>query len=250
MRWLVFVSFVVVFALPFGWFLTASFAEQWRYPALVPVAWTLQHWEVLRQSDWMERAVRTFFLALPVAAGATAAGFWSAHALRRLPQGEKWLLWAYLPYSFSPVVYAHVLKFLFNSMELSGHLAGVMLAQFILCYPFAVLFFFNWFDHQVSDMEALSRTLGASPQVVWLRVLLPLARSALITCFFQMFLISWFDYGLCSVIGLGQVRTLTTAVYQYIAEANAGLAAVSACLLCLPPWILLLFNQSVVTQKR
>ena len=243
MRRLPFITLVLLFALPFVYFGVAAFAEQWRFPALWPPGWTLQHWAALGGGQWGQSALLSLSLALLTGGIATALGFWTAHGLSQSKHARRWLLWAYFPYAFSPVIYAHGLKFFFNSAQLAGQFLGVLLGQLILCYPFAVLFFFSHFDQRLREMEALSYTLGAGPRAVWWRVLLPVSRPALLLCFFQIFLISWFDYGLSSVIGLGQVRTLTVAVYQYILEANAGWAAVSACLLCLPPLVLLWINQ-------
>jgi putative spermidine/putrescine transport system permease protein len=76
----------------------------------------------------------------------------------------------------------------------------------------------------------------------------PVSKPVLLLCFFQTFLISWFEYGLTSVIGLGQVRTLTIALYQYIGEANQYVAALAGCLVCLPPLLLLWLNQRYVYQ--
>jgi len=80
-------------------------------------------------------------------------------------------------------------------------------------------------------------------------VLIPMSKLALLICFFQTFLISWFEYGLSSVIGLGQVRTLTIAVYQYIGESNQFVAALASCLIALPPLLLLWFNQRFVFRQ-
>lgn len=249
MRRFFFSSLLLMFVLPFAYFLAASFADQWRFPALWPPGWTLQHWAALGGAQWSQSALQSLALAALVGAFATALGFWTAHGLSQSPQARRWLLWAYFPYAFSPVIYAHGLKYFFNVAHLSGQFWGVLLAQLVLCYPFAVLLFYTHFDVRMREMEALSYTLGAGPRAVWLRVLIPVSRPAILLCFFQIFLISWFDYGLSSVIGLGQVRTLTVAVYQYITEANTGLAAVSACLLCLPPLVLLWVNQAFLQKN-
>ena len=64
-------------------------------------------------------------------------------------------------------------------------------------------------------------------------------------CFFQTFLISWFQYGLTLLVGSGKVETLPLKVYDYVSEANLGYAAVAGCLLVLPP-VLLADRKSVV----
>jgi putative spermidine/putrescine transport system permease protein len=78
------------------------------------------------------------------------------------------------------------------------------------------------------------------------KVLLPLAKGMLIICFFQTFLLSWFEYGLTSIIGLGKIQTLTIKVFMYIKEANYFYGALSSCLLVLPPVILLYLNKKYI----
>ncbi|MBK8191717.1 MAG: ABC transporter permease subunit [Lewinellaceae bacterium] len=248
MRRIVLWVLLTLFCLPFAYLPALSLASGWRFPGLLPSGWTAGHWTDLGGGgdDWAENALRSLALATATGLLATGAGFLTARHLSGHPKRQLWLALAYLPFAFSPVIYAHCLKFFFNVSDLSGTFAGVLLAQFILTYPFAILLFFNHFDHSLRAMEDLTYTLGGSTRAAFWRVLVPVSRPALLICFFQTFLISWFEYGLTSVIGLGQVRTLTIAVYQYIGEANQYVAALASCLVCLPPLVLLWLNQRFV----
>ncbi len=246
MRRIVTVLLLSLFVLPFGYLLLLSFATGWRFPALLPEeGLTLDHWTNLGSTggNWGASALTSLLLAIAVGLISTAAGFLTAKQLAAHPRRSLWLTLAYFPYAFSPVIYAHCLKFFFNVSNLSGAFSGVLLAQFILTYPFAILLFFNHFDPAIKAMEDLTYTLGGSARAAFWRVLVPISRPALLICFFQTFLISWFEYGLTAVIGLGQVRTLTIAVYQYIGEANHYVAALASCLISLPPLLLLWLNQ-------
>ena len=242
---------IALFVLPFGYLLVLSLATEWRFPNLAPAGWTLGHWNDLGSAggNWLGSLMTSFLLALGVGLISTSLGFLTAWQLAWHPRRPLWLLLAYVPYAFSPVVYAHCLKFFFNISNLSGTWPGVMIAQCILTYPFAILLFFNHFDHHLKAMEDLAYTLGGSSKAVFWKVLAPVSRTILLICFFQTFLISWFEYGLTSVIGLGQVRTLTIGVYQYIGESNIYVAALASCLVSLPPLLLLWLNQRFVFRK-
>ncbi len=248
MRRTILATLLLLFLLPFAYLLALSFASEWRFPALLPLGWTLDRWTDLSGTggNWASSALTSLALATVVGLLSTGTGFFTAWQLSAGQKHGLWLRLAYLPYAFSPVIYAHCLKFFFNVSDLSGTFLGVLLAQFILTYPFAILLFFSHFDHALQAMEELTYTLGGSARTVFWRVLIPVSRAALLVCFFQTFLISWFEYGLTSVIGLGQVRTLTIAVYQYIGEANQYVAALASCLVCLPPLVLLWLNQRFV----
>ena len=242
---------LALFILPFGYLGMLSLASEWRFPHLLPVTWTMAHWTGVGSAggNWTSSALTSLMLASTVGVLSTGFGFLTARYLSAHPKRQLWLMLAYLPYAFSPVIYAHCLKFFFNVSDLSGTLSGVLLAQFVLTYPFAILLFFNHFDRSLQAMEDLTYTLGGSVRAAFWRVLVPVSRTALLICFFQIFLISWFEYGLTSVIGLGQVRTLTIALYQYIGEANQYVAALASCLVCLPPLALLWLNQRFVFRQ-
>jgi len=244
-------ALLALFTLPFGYLLALSMATEWRFPNLLPEAWTLSHWTEIGRAggNWVSSAFTTLALATTVGLGATTGGFLTAQQLSKHPNRQLWLTLAYLPYAFSPVIYAHCLKFFFNISSLSGSFSGVLLAHFILTYPFATLLFFRHFDASIKAMEDLTYTLGGTPRAMFWRVLVPVSRTALLICFFQTFLISWFEYGLVSVIGQGQVRTLTIGVFQYIGEANQYVAALASSLVCLPPLLLLWLNQRFVFRQ-
>ena len=103
------------------------------------------------------------------------------------------------------------------------------------------------FDKQLAAnkraMEDLVRTLGGTTWQLYRRVLLPLSRAPMAICFFQTFLISWFQYGLTLLVGTGKIQTLPIRVYAYVNEADPGYAAVASALLMLPPVLLLWSNR-------
>ncbi len=250
-RRIVIALLLTLFLLPFGYLSLLSVATGWRFPALLPEGLTAYHWGNMGSAGgkWAAHAGSSLALATLVGVLSTAMGFLTARHLSLHPKRQLWLMLAYFPYAFSPVVYAYCLMFFFNIFNLSGTFFGVLLAQCMLTYPFAILLFFNHFDATLQAMEALTHTLGGTTRATFWRVLVPVSRPALVLCFFQIFLISWFEYGLTSVIGLGQVQTLTVAVYQYIGEANQYLAALASCLVCLPPLALLWLNRRFVFRK-
>ena len=91
--------------------------------------------------------------------------------------------------------------------------------------------------------------MGSNSGHTYTKIILPLAKPFLMVCLFQCFLMSWFEYGLSSVIGYGKVETLTIKVFQFIGEANIFYAALCSCLLIIPPIILLWLNKKFVVQQ-
>jgi putative spermidine/putrescine transport system permease protein len=157
---------------------------------------------------------------------------------------------SYFPFVLSPVIYAAVLYNYFIRLGLSGNILGVILGQLLIAYPYAVILFNGFWNNRMQDIEKLVQTLGGNRWQTYKRVLLPMAQGFLLVCFFQTFLISWFEYGLTTIIGVGKVQTLTLKVFQYINAANFYNAALCSSLLVIPPIILLYINKRYLFQRR
>ncbi|TNE54273.1 MAG: ABC transporter permease [Bacteroidetes bacterium] len=238
-----FTGLILVLALPFVYLPLLSLATQWRFPLLIPDELTLQHWtQALSIGGISGSLLFSAFTALAVALACTALGFRVARTIARHPHRQTLVAIAYLPYAFSPVIYAFCLQFFFLKTSLNGTVAGVFLGQFLIVFPFTIILFVNHWTPRLRAMEELVYTLGGTPAAAWSRVLLPISRPALLNGLFQTFLLSWFEYGLTSVIGQGRVPTLPVRVYQYIGEANPYFAALGSTLLICPPLLFLWLN--------
>lgn len=228
-----------------------SFSINWAYPNVLPQTFTLAHWKTfLFDGDGLQQSFfDSLIIALFVAFSATLLGFitskWMAYHKRKILL----LTIAYLPFALSPVIFAICLKFYFLKAGLAGNLAGVIIAQLIIAFPYSIIFFTSFWNNSIKHYYQIADTLGSTPLYSYLKIVFPLAKPFLITCFFQCFLISWFEYGLTNTIGYGKVQTLTIKVFQFIGEANIFYAAVCSCLLILPPVILLWLNKKFVLHQ-
>ncbi|MEL7535155.1 MAG: ABC transporter permease, partial [Bacteroidota bacterium] len=227
-RWFTYLLASLVL-LPFAMLLALSFAEGWRFPAILPETWTGEHWLRLLQLDGGLGAslLLSMGISLLVATAATLSGFLTSKFIAYSPFRERYLILAYCPFVLSPVVYAACIHYFFIKMGLSGHIAGVLIGQMIIAYPFAVIICYGHWNERIRSMEQLVATLGGSKREAFFNVILPLSKGILLVCFFQCFLISWFEYGLTTLIGVGKVQTMTLKVFQYINEADIYLAALS-----------------------
>lgn len=241
-------GFAAAVLFPFAFLLALSFGQNWRFPALLPSVWTPDNWQMLlaSQSDLGQSLARSLGVSVSIAFTATGLSFFTAKHIAYHRLRERLLTVAYFPYVFAPVVLAATLQFYFIRLGLAGKTGGVMLAQLFLVYPFGVIFFTGFWNERMRAMEQLSATLGGNGWQTFRRVLLPGAKGALLVCFFQTFLISWFEYGLTTLLGVGKVQTLTVKVFQYIGEANIFYAALASVLLVLPPVVLLWVNKQVL----
>lgn len=240
-------------ALPPALLLLLSFTHGWPFPEIWPRRLRLDLWAaVVRGGEGAGGGalggVFLTSLALSCAVGtiATAVAYVTAKHIAYHRLRERLLLLAYAPFVMSPVVLGVALLYLYLRLGLAGSFAGVALAQILFAAGYGVVFFNGFWNREKRDYEELVRTLGGGTGQLYARVLLPLSRDALRLCFFQTFLLSWFQYGLTLLIGGGAVQTLPMKVFDYLFEANLGYAAVAGCLLVLPPVALLWVNRRLL----
>lgn len=228
-----------------------SLSARWFYPAVTSHTFTFQWWDLLfdTQSALFRSTFLSIFLSGTVAAISVAGGFFISRSIAYHAKNKIWLLTAYFPYVITPVVFAIMINIYFLRMGLTGNVFGVILAQLFITFPYAVLFFYGFWNDRIRNLEQLVATMGGSFRAKVANAIFPSARGLLAIGFFQCFLISWFEYGLTRLIGVGKVQTLTILVYNYVSEANPYLAALSGLLLLLPPLIILAANRKALLQK-
>jgi putative spermidine/putrescine transport system permease protein len=248
-RRLLALALAVALVLPLLLLLMLSLARHWTWPAVLPAQWQLRQWQDLLAdvaglgaSLW-----RSLGMAIGVAVLATALGFPSSRRVARHARRGRLLAAIHLPYALSPVVMGVGLLYAFLRLHLAGHVLGVMLAQLVFAYAYAVILLSGLWSPRAAALEDLAATLGANRRQVWWRVLVPMARPMLAVCLFQTFLISWFDYPLALLIGSGQVQTLTIRLFEYFNSGDIRLAATCALLLMAPPLLALLTNHRLIS---
>ena len=245
MRRLQRIILLVLVLFPFVFMLGLSLGRDWGYPRLIPATWTLEHWSSLMSggNGLGSSLILSLGLSFSVAVSATGLSFWGSRLVAYHPRRNLFLRSAYFPYVFAPVILGACLQYFFIISGLYGQLGGVLIAQLFITIPYGLLYFSSFWNTRRKAMEELVYTLGGNTWQAYRKVLLPTARPAILTCFFQLFLISWFEYGLTQLIGVGKVDTLTLQVFQYVTESNIFLAALASVLLILPPVILLWLNK-------
>jgi len=242
----------VSFLFPVAFLLLLSVSAGWVFPEVIPDGLTMERWVRLAtgNNELFGSLLLSLAIAFSVATISTFGGFFTSKHLAYHPGRSLWMRLSYFPFVLSPIIYAALLYFYFISAGLTGNLFGVILGQLLIAFPYSVILFSGFWSVRMQNMEQLVQTLGGSKWQAYRRVLLPMARGLILVCFFQTFLISWFEYGLTTLIGVGKVQTLTLKVFQYINEANFYNAALSSSLLVLPPIILLYFNKKYLFKKR
>lgn len=243
--------YLAVIVIPFVYLLLLSFSGDWRYPAVVPDYIGGKNWMAVLSGEagMIGALVRSLLIALTVAFTSTTFGLVISDVVARHKYRRGLEIIGYLPYVVSPVVLGACLSYYFLKTSTYGTTGGVIVAQLLIACPYAVLFFLPFWGEKTNNYRNLVLTLSGTRWQAYTKVLLPLAKEMIVVCFFQTFLLSWFEYGITSVIGVGKVETLTIKVFMYIREANYYFGAVACCLLLLPPVLLLFINKKIVVKR-
>ena len=243
------VAFLLV---PVAVLVVLSIGANWSWPGVLPGTWTSRHWSFLVRGDnpLAAGAGLSLLLAVCVSVASTGLGFFTSKKIAYHRHGQRLLLASYAPYVLSPILYAIWIHLFFVRFDLAGSLWGVMVGQFLLAYPYAVIFFQGFWSRGVKNLEDAGLTLGASRWQVMRRVVLPVARGMGVICLFQCFLISWFEFGLTSLIGVGKVKTLPILIYAYVQEADLHLAALACLILVVPVGVVAWWNRQIVVTKK
>jgi len=236
---------IAILAFPFLFLFILSLAGSWAFPLVLPASWSLQTWQSLIQLDSpvTQSLGISLLISLSVATISTGLGFITSKVIAFHPWRNQLTILSYFPFILSPVIYAACVNYFFIVFGLSGNISGVILGQLIIAYPYSVILFSGFWNNRMRRMEQLVYTLGGSSWQTYRDVLLPMAKGMLLVSFFQTYLISWFEYGLTTIIGVGKVQTLTIQVYQFVVEANIFYAALSSFILIVPPAIMLYANK-------
>jgi putative spermidine/putrescine transport system permease protein len=228
-----------------------SVVTAWQFPLLWDAPFSLVHWQgLLQQTDGLAYSLGlSLLISGTLALSGTLFGFWISRELCFRLQARGWLQLAYYPYLIAPVVLGAMLQFYFVRWNLTGTTLGVMLAQSLFILPYSVLLLSTFWNEEIRKLAGQASSLGASKRQVDQRILLPLARPWLVLSLVQCFLISWFEYGITQLIGVGKVPTLTIKVMHFVKEANPHQAALAACLMLLPLLFVLLANRRLLTNR-
>jgi putative spermidine/putrescine transport system permease protein len=244
-------AMVLLILFPFVYLLWLSLSAEWSYPDVWPEYFGLANWKALLGSETglLWSFFQSVIISISVGATATFSGFVISRNIAYHPGKNTLTILSYFPYIISPVIFGACLSYFFLKLGIFGQMTGVIVAQFMISFPYALIFFNSFWGERTRNMEDLVSTLGGNRLYSFTKVLFPLAKGMLLVCFFQTFLISWFEYGLTSVIGVGKVQTLTIKVFLFIRESNYFYGALSCCLLILPPLALMYVNKKYVFNK-
>ena len=140
------------------------------------------------------------------------------------------------------IVIANSLFLLYHKLHLLNSYPGLILADASYAIPFSILVLRAFMLGLPNDVLQAARVDGASEWKTFLRVVLPMSRSAVITVAVFAFLNGWGDFIFALTLLSGSTfEPLTLSVYSYIGEFQQSLGqAMALCVFGLLPAAMLL----------
>ena len=147
------------------------------------------------------------------------------------------------------IIIANALYSAYNTLGVLNTVPGLILADSALGIPFSILIIRAFMSAiPVSILEA-ARVDGAGRLRVFLSIVLPLSRNALVTAALFSFLFAWSDFLFALTLDSNSAaRPVTLGIYQYIGGfvASWGSVMATATMASLPAAILLVVAQKYV----
>jgi multiple sugar transport system permease protein len=147
------------------------------------------------------------------------------------------------------IVLATSLFIIFHWIHLLNSYAGLILADGTYAIPFAILVLRAFFFSLPNELIYAARVDGASEWQAFRRIVIPLARSAVITVAVFAFLAGWGDFIFALTILNGSgIEPITLGIYTYLGNYSSDWGAVmtSATVALVPAAVMLVVAQRYI----
>jgi putative spermidine/putrescine transport system permease protein len=215
-----------------------SLARGWRFPALLPVDWTMQGWDYALSptSGVLDSLALSLWIAFCATALSTLIGVPAGRALGQYRFRGKGVVEMILlaPVIVPGIAVALGIHGVFLSFGLANTVGGVILAHLIPTLPYMTLVMAGVFATQDTAFEQQARSLGASALQTFRHVTLPAVLPGLVVGAMFAFLVSWSQYALTLVIGGGRVVSLPLLLFNFATSGRNDIAGAIAMIYILP----------------
>ncbi|MHB8646601.1 MAG: ABC transporter permease [Thermomicrobiales bacterium] len=245
---------VVCVMLPFVPLVLWSAAFAWRWPDLLPTAWSGRAWRYVFSPTTQVRAgltgsvtvaILTMVLALAIG---TPAGIAVGRMTFRGKRAVELLLLA--PFIVPGLVVTMGIQIVFIHLRLADTVQGVVLAHLMPALPYVIVSVAGVAANLGVQTEEQARSLGATSWQAFVHITLPSLRPGLAVGALFAFLVSWSQYTSTLIIGGGKVQTLPLLVYAFTRGGDNSIAAALALLFVAPAIVALVVASRTLRQRQ
>jgi putative spermidine/putrescine transport system permease protein len=229
-----------------------AFAEQWRYPNLLPTAWGLKYWHLMLGRPTVIQPILTSLAITSLSTTLAAVLCWpAAYAFARLTfPGRQVLLFSFLAANAVPKFALFVaIATVFLNLGLVGTFWGVVIVQMLSALLFLIWIPTAAFRGIPPALEEAAFDLGASRLRVFVQVTLPQALPALAGSYVLAFVSILFEVEAALLIGAPNVTTMPLLLLQLSTQVIVQQAAVLCVMIWLPCFALLLLTRRFMSSR-
>lgn len=234
----VLVAVAALVALPFVPLVLWAFAGEWRFPDLLPTAWSPRGMVHLFEAGGgvPGAALNSLVIGAATAAASVAVGLPAGMAIGGYEWRGKGLVvfFVLLPILVPPLAATMGVHVTFIRLGLADTLAGVFLVHLVPTVPYTALILAGVFAERTGELEEAARILGANAWQAFLRITLPGVLPGVAVAALFGFLISWGQYVLTLLIGGGNVVTLPMLLFSAASGNDPVITSALALAFALP----------------
>jgi multiple sugar transport system permease protein len=148
------------------------------------------------------------------------------------------------------VILANSLYVIFNKIHLLNTYAGIILADSSIAIPFSILILRAFMQSIPYELTEAALVDGANDWKTFIKIIVPVSKSAIITAGLFAFLNAWGDFLFAlTMMTEDTIKPITVSLYSYIGQYSTSWNEMmaSAVLASIPAAILLLVSQRYIT---
>jgi multiple sugar transport system permease protein len=248
---------VAVFAFfPVYWMLVTSITPNEHVfqfpPRLIPESVTLEHYSAFfADSDLLHYLGNSVLVSTATAIGSLIVSSYAGYSFSKFRYtGRRALMFLILSAQMFPQALLLIsLYLMFSQLDLLNTYTVLVLAFTTFTLPLCVWMLKSYFDTLPSDLIEAAKVDGASQWLIIHRIMLPLARPALISTGLFAFIRGWNDFIYALTLAGPQKMTLPPGmVLKYIGEFQTSWSSLmaSSLIVSLPVVILFVFMQRYI----
>ncbi len=234
--WLLVLAVLAVVSFPLVWMAASSLKPSEELfktpPSVLPNAPTLTWYvEAFRDSAALRYSLNSLVIATATTLICVVLGTLGAYGLARFEyRGRKPIIvGVLLAYCIPPIMLMTPLYRLISGAGLNSTYVGVIVGHFTITFPFCLWLLISFFEKIPKEIEESASVDGASIFTIFFRIDLPLCMPGILSAGIMVFILSWNEYLLASVlVSSDTMKTLTVGLANYISSTEINWGVVMA----------------------
>lgn len=215
--------------------LISSFREYFPYPNLLEATFGIRAYRYLFVDQKILSSIRnSYIIGAASSLLACLMGYFIALRLKEKREHRTVLsLVVFLPLVISSTSVGAGLQILFTKLGLAGTFVGVIAVHTVYILPYSVWILLPGLNSIDPNLIHAANMLGASDRQTFQTITYPLIKHFLRTAVIMGFILSFSQYYLTLVVGIGRINTYTTLSFPFMVEKDRAMSAFMSILFIL-----------------